>query len=88
MEKAKTTCSSDLDEYLRPHPVAVAELFTTPPGSPDVREALNQMQRVPTSGFDRPIRIVHSLADIKASIPLTWAQFDEMRSGAVDVEYQ
>ncbi|WKN60463.1 lipase family protein [Rhodococcus opacus] len=88
MEKAKATCSNDLNEYLRTHPVTVAELFTAPLDTPDLREALDQMQHVPTSGFDRPIRVVHSLTDTKVPIPLTWAQLAEMRSGGVDVEYQ
>ncbi|MFC9841681.1 lipase family protein [Rhodococcus sp. NPDC127530] len=88
MEKAKATCSNDLNEYLRTHPVTVAELFTTPLDTPDLRGVLDQMQNVPTSGFDRPIRVVHSLADTKVPILLTWAQLAEMRSSAVDVEYQ
>ncbi|ELB91107.1 hypothetical protein Rwratislav_20976, partial [Rhodococcus wratislaviensis IFP 2016] len=85
---AKATCSNDLNEYLRTHPVTVAELFTAPLDTPDLREALDQMQHVPTSGFDRPIRVVHSLTDTKLPIPLTWAQLAEMRSGGVYVEYQ
>lgn len=88
MEKAKGTCSNDLNEYLRTHPVTVAELFTTPLDSPHLRGVLDQMQHVPTSGFDRPIRVVHSLTDTKVPIPLTWAQLAEMRSGGVYVEYQ
>ena len=88
MEKAKATCSNDLNDYLSAHPVTVAELFTTPLDTPDLRGVLDQMQHVPTDGFDRPIRVVHSLADTKVPIPLTWAQLTEMRSGGVDVEFQ
>ncbi|QSE87814.1 lipase (plasmid) [Rhodococcus pseudokoreensis] len=88
MEKAKATCNNDLNDYLSAHPVIVAELFTTPLDTPGPREALDEMQHVPTDGFDRPIRVVHSLADTKVPIPLTWAQLTEMRSSALDVEYQ
>ncbi|MDF3312181.1 hypothetical protein P3H15_45255 [Rhodococcus sp. T2V] len=88
MEKAKATCNNDLNDYLSAHPVTVAELFTTPLDTPHLREALDQMQHVPTDGFDRPIRVVHSIADTKVPIPLTWTQLAEMRSNAVDVEYQ
>ncbi|MDF3311571.1 hypothetical protein P3H15_42085 [Rhodococcus sp. T2V] len=88
MEKARATCNNDLNDYLSAQPVTVAELFTTPLDTPGLREALDEMQHVPTDGFDRPIRVVHSLADTKVPIPLTWAQLTEMRSSAVDVEYQ
>ncbi|QHE73488.1 alpha/beta hydrolase family protein [Rhodococcus sp. WAY2] len=88
IEKAKVTCNSEYDEYLRTNPVTIAELFTTPLDSPDLRAVLQHMQQAPTSGFDRPIRVVHSLTDTKVPIPLTWAQLSEMRSNGVDTEYQ
>ena len=46
------------------------------------------MQQVPVDGFDRPLRVVHSLSDMSVPIPLTWAQLAEMKQHGVNVEYQ
>ncbi|WP_305094564.1 lipase family protein [Prescottella sp. R16] len=88
MERAKVTCSVELGQYLRAHPVTIGELFTDTLWNDDVRAVLQQMLTAPTSGFDRPLRVVHSLADTTVPIPLTWAQLADMDAHGVRYEYQ
>ncbi|WP_137725550.1 alpha/beta hydrolase family protein [Prescottella subtropica] len=88
MERAKITCSVELGQYLREHPVTLGELFTTTLWNDEVRGVLHRMLTAPTTGFDRPLRVVHSLADTTVPIPLTWAQLSEMTANGVDYRYQ
>ncbi|SEC63491.1 alpha/beta hydrolase [Rhodococcus koreensis] len=88
MEFAKVTCSRELGRYLLAHPTSVGDLFAAPLWNDRFRELFREMQQVPVDGFDRPLRVVHSLSDASVPIPLTWAQLAEMRQHGVNVEFQ
>ncbi|UZG56338.1 hypothetical protein [Rhodococcus opacus] len=83
MELAKVTCSRELGRYLLAHPTAVGDLFAAPLWNEQFRELFREMQQVPVDGFDRPLRVVHSLSDTSVPIPLTWAQLAEMQQHGV-----
>jgi hypothetical protein len=88
MELAKVTCSREIGRYLLAHPTSVGDLFAAPLWTEQFRDLFREMQQVPVDGFDRPLRVVHSLSDRSVPIPLTWAQLAEMRQHGVNVEYQ
>ncbi|MFD6061133.1 alpha/beta hydrolase family protein [Rhodococcus wratislaviensis] len=88
MELAKVTCSRELGRYLLGHPTSVGDLFAASLWNEQFRALFREMQQVPVDGFDRPLRVVHSLSDMSVPIPLTWAQLAEMEQHGVNVEYQ
>ncbi|MFC0453221.1 alpha/beta hydrolase family protein [Rhodococcus jostii] len=88
MELAKVTCSRELGRYLLAHPTSVGDLFAAPLWSEKFRTLFREMQQAPVDGFDRPLRVVHSLSDASVPIPLTWAQLTAMREHGVNFEYQ
>ncbi|MGV9858393.1 lipase family protein [Gordonia sp. NPDC003425] len=86
LAEATTTCDDELNTQLA-H-VQISSLFAKPISDPRVQQAFADMQRIPTSGFTRPLFIGEGYFDDTAVYPVTASLVNDMRASGATVEFR
>ncbi|MGB3773090.1 MAG: lipase family protein [Rhodococcus sp. (in: high G+C Gram-positive bacteria)] len=84
LNAAATLCGPEFRSYRETHPAQFGDLLTRP--LTQLAPVFQQMQAVPVSGYDRPLLITQSLADLSVPAPLTLAQTARMSAAGTDYQ--
>lgn len=85
MNEANDKCDDQMNAELAN--VQISKLFAKTPDDPRISAAFAQMQRIPTSGFTKPLFIAEGYFDDTAIYPVTASLVKDMRASGATVNF-